>query len=107
LVWLMQAFESSNMANPPEFLSDHPSDVHRVQALQSEFASDPALFSNFNPNKACGTPLTHSGFYDQYRGGCGAVRQQSYAPHKRSGTHRISPVSAATKPPCPRNWKYC
>lgn len=106
LVWMMQAFQNSNMANPPEFLSDHPSDAHRVDALHSEFASDPSLFGNFNPNQACATPLGYSGFYDQYRGGCGATRRQSSVP-RSSGTGNIRPVSAASKPTCPPNWKYC
>ena len=106
MVWLMQAFQNSNMANPPEFLSDHPSDAHRVSALQDEFASDTSLFGNFNPNRACGTPLSYSGFYDQYRGGCGATRRQ--ASSSRSTAYRkIAPVSASRKPACPANWKFC
>ncbi|HLI96903.1 MAG TPA: M48 family metallopeptidase [Candidatus Baltobacteraceae bacterium] len=76
MVWLMQAFQNSNMQNPPEFLSDHPSDAHRIDALENEFASDPSMFSNFNRNESCATPLAYSGFYDQYAGGCGARRQQ-------------------------------
>jgi predicted Zn-dependent protease len=106
MVWLMQAFQNSNMANPPEFLSDHPSDAHRIDALHGEFASDPALFSKFNPNEACATPLSYPGFYDQYRGGCGATRQQQQSSHA-SAPRAIPPVSAATKPPCPPNWKFC
>ncbi len=105
MVWLMQAFQNSNMANPPEFLSDHPSDVHRVQALQSEFAADPSLFGNYNPNSACGTPLSYSGFYDQYRGGCGAVRRQSSA--GQAHARPASPARPGAKPTCPPNWKYC
>ena len=77
MVWLMQAFESANLSNPPEFISDHPSNVHRVQALQNEFSSDPALFGNFNPSQSCATPLSYAGFYNQYKGACGAARRQS------------------------------
>jgi len=80
MVWLMQAFQNSNLSSPPEFLSDHPSDAHRINALEDEFASDPALFGKFNSNEACGTPLGYPGFYDQYRGGCGPVRRQSSQP---------------------------
>lgn len=104
LTWLMEAFQNSNMSNPPEFLSDHPSDSHRIQALASEFAADPSLFSNFNTNSACGTPLSYSGFYDQYRGGCGAAHPQEPV---QSRTRKLSPVSAAVKPTCAPGWKYC
>jgi predicted Zn-dependent protease len=105
MVWLMQAFQNSNMANPPEFLSDHPSDTHRISALQDEFASNPSLFSNFNRNQACATPLSYPGFYNQYRGACGATRQQQSS-HASTIRH-ITPVAAATKPACPPNWKFC
>src|SRR5947209_384101 len=57
MVWLMQAFQDMNTSNPPEFISDHPSDAHRIAALQNEFASDPGLFLKYNPTIACGTPL--------------------------------------------------
>lgn len=77
MVWLMQAFENANLANPPEFISDHPSNVHRVAALENEFASDPALFGRYNPNESCATPLSYAGFYNQYKGACGAPRRQS------------------------------
>lgn len=104
LVWLMQAFQSSNMPNPPEFLSDHPSDQHRISALENEFASDPSLFNRFNPNAACGTPLRAPGLYDQYKGGCGASRRQPAAPHR---TVRRSAVRSASRPSCPPHWKFC
>lgn len=100
LVWLMQAFQHSNLPNPPEILSDHPSDAARIAALKSEFASDPSLFSNFNPNEACATPIDYrGGFYDQYRGGCGASRRQTSAPVRRA--------PARSTPACPPGWKFC
>jgi predicted Zn-dependent protease len=107
MVWLMQAFQSSNMANPPEFLSDHPSDAHRIAALENEFQSDPGLFGNFNQNESCATPLSYSGFYDQYKGGCGITRPQASHASARHPARRIPPVSANAKPTCPPNWKYC
>lgn len=99
MVWLMQAFQNSNLQNPPEFLSDHPSDAHRISALENEFASDPARFGRFNPDANCATPLSYGGFYDQYKGGCGATRTQSRAPARRA-----SPSTHAT---CPPGWKFC
>jgi predicted Zn-dependent protease len=110
MIWLMKQFEASPTANPPEFLSDHPSDSHRVESLQNEFASDPSTFSKFNSNIACATPIGASGWNDQYKGGCG--RRQSTAPHTsyrpaRSGIKRITPVQTASKRSCPPNWKFC
>lgn len=107
LIWLMQAFQSSNMPNPPEVISDHPSDAHRIAALQNEFAADPALFANFNPSIACGTPVMYSGFYDQYRGGCGVQRRQAASQKRRTASRRIAPVSASAKAKCPPHWKFC
>lgn len=110
MVWLMQQFEASPTANPPEFLSDHPSDSHRISSLQSEFSADPSVFAKFNSNIACATPVNTSGWNDQYKGGCG--RRQSTSPHRttykpRSGIRHIKPVQTASKPSCPPNWKFC
>ncbi len=77
MVWLMDQFEANPSASPPEFLSDHPSDSHRVSALEQEFAADPATFGKFNSNIACSTPVTAADWNDQYKGGCG--RRQSSA----------------------------
>jgi len=115
LIWLMQAFQSRNMPNPPEFISDHPSDAHRIAALQSEFSSNAQMFGSFNPTIACGTPVTYGGLYDQYRGGCGIERRQGSASglytassaRTRSGIRRIAPVSSKHKAKCPTGWKYC
>ncbi len=109
MVWLMQQFEANPGGGTPEFLSDHPSDSHRIGSLQSEFASDPSTFANFNTNIACSTPLATSAWNNQYHGGCGR-RQSTAHPsafHARSGVHHIAPVSASSKPKCPANWKYC
>jgi len=109
MVWLMQAFQTSNSSNPPEFISDHPSDAHRIAALQNEFASDPALFAKYNQQIACGTPLSYGGLYDQYKGGCGIPRRQtgSSVTATRAGITHIAPVHATSKRKCPANWKYC
>jgi predicted Zn-dependent protease len=108
LVWLMQAFQTSNVSNPPEVISDHPSDAHRIAALQNEFAGDPSLFGKYNRQIACGTPLSYGGLYDQYTGGCGVPRRQTgtSVTATRSGITHIAPVSS-TKRKCPANWKFC
>jgi predicted Zn-dependent protease len=111
MLWLMQAFAANPSASPPEFLSNHPSDSHRIQSLQSEFAADPSTFGKFNPNIACSTPIVSSSWNDQYKGGCG--RRQSEQTGYQSRTHssssvrHIAPVTAKTKPKCPPNWKFC
>jgi predicted Zn-dependent protease len=111
LIWLMQAFQNMNVSKPPEFISDHPSDAHRIGALQDEFARNPGLFAKFNPQIACGTPLSYGGLYDQYKGGCGVPRRQTgtsvTATRARSGITRIAPVSASKKVACPAGWKFC
>jgi predicted Zn-dependent protease len=107
MVWLMQQFEAQPTANPPEFLSDHPSDSHRVQSLHDEFAADPSTFSKFNTNESCATPVAHAGWYDQYRGGCGPTRKQASSTSRPATTRHIAPVRASTRPTCPPNWKYC
>lgn len=105
LVWLMQAFQNANLSNQPEFVSDHPSNEHRIAALESEFASDPALFGNLNPDEACGTPLNYAGFYNQYKGGCGALRRQPAAP---THSQNKKPQNAGLpRPTCPPGWKFC
>jgi predicted Zn-dependent protease len=107
MIWLMQHFERSPTANPPEFLSDHPSDSHRVEALQQEFAADPSLFGKFNPDIAYATPLNDAGWNDQYR--IGYRRQSSHTTVARThgGIKHLAPVVAHSKPACPPNWKYC
>ena len=109
LVWLMQAFQNSNTSSPPEFISDHPSDAHRIAALRNEFASSPGLFGKYNEQIACGTPLSYGGLYDQYKGGCGVPRRQTgtSVTATRSGITRIAPVRSTGKRRCPSGWKYC
>ncbi len=109
LIWLMQAFQTANVSNPPEFISDHPSDAHRIAALQNEFAGSPGLFGRYNQQIACATPLSYGGLYDQYKGGCGVPRRQtgSSVTATRSGITHIAPVSAKSKRKCAATWKYC
>jgi predicted Zn-dependent protease len=57
LVWLMNDFENSNLAEPPEILSDHPNDAHRIQALEQHFKADPATFAKYDKNSSSAKPL--------------------------------------------------
>ena len=107
MVWLMKHFEAQPTANPPEFLSDHPSDSNRIQSLESEFSADPSTFGRFNPNIANATPVTSSGWHDQYRVG---YRQQpahvAQSAGSRNGIRHIAPVSGRSAS-CPPGWKFC
>lgn len=110
MVWLMQHFEQQPTASPPEFLSDHPSDSHRVQSLQDEFAADPTTFGRYNSNIANATPVNSSGWRDQYRIGYHAQAAHhvaNFRSRSRSGIRHLAPVVARSKPSCPANWKYC
>ena len=60
MVWLFKHFETIDQQNPPEFMSDHPSDQARIAALEHEFASDPSLFGRYKDNVADATPLAAS-----------------------------------------------
>ncbi|MBV8172721.1 MAG: M48 family metalloprotease [Candidatus Eremiobacteraeota bacterium] len=57
LVWLMSDFENSNLPQPPEVLSDHPNDQHRIDALEAHFKADPAKFSKYNSSSTSAKPL--------------------------------------------------
>ncbi len=57
MVWLFRRFENTNMASPPEFLSDHPGDAERITALENLFRENPTVFGRFNPNVRSATPL--------------------------------------------------
>ena len=57
LVWLFQDFENSDLQQPPEFLSDHPDDQHRIEALQQHFRDNPQTFSRFSDDRKSATPM--------------------------------------------------
>ena len=57
LVWLFQDFENSNLKQPPEFLSDHPDDEHRIAALEQHFKENPQTFARFSDNRKEATAL--------------------------------------------------
>jgi beta-barrel assembly-enhancing protease len=57
LVWLFQEFSSSGMQAPPEVLSDHPNDEHRIEALEQHFKEDPQTFARFDSDIKNATPI--------------------------------------------------
>ncbi len=57
LVWLFQDFKSADPNEVPQFLSDHPSDENRIDALEQHFRKNPSVFSKFNPDPKSAKPL--------------------------------------------------
>jgi predicted Zn-dependent protease len=57
LVWLFKDFSNANMRTPPEILSDHPNDAHRVEALQAHFKQKPAVFGKFSSDPKSASAL--------------------------------------------------
>lgn len=65
MVWMMKRFLETNKSNPPEFLSDHPTDSHRIADLEKLFADNPQTFARFNKLIANATPLQYEGLRAQ------------------------------------------
>jgi beta-barrel assembly-enhancing protease len=57
LVWLFRDFENAKMAQPPEILSDHPNNEHRVEALEQHFRRNPSVFAKFNSDPKSAEPI--------------------------------------------------
>jgi predicted Zn-dependent protease len=57
LVWLFEDFSNANMKSPPEMLSDHPNNAHRIAQLKAHFAQNPGTFAKFDANPKSATPL--------------------------------------------------
>ncbi|MBV8149540.1 MAG: M48 family metalloprotease [Candidatus Eremiobacteraeota bacterium] len=72
MVWLFQRMQSTahSGGTHPEWLSDHPTDDHRVADLEKLFSDDPATFGKFvnDPKTATALPRVEA--------------QQQYAPHQ-------------------------
>jgi predicted Zn-dependent protease len=103
MVWLFNQFiDSPQGGTPPEALSDHPRDDHRISDLETEFQQSPELFAKYNPDECSATPIDYRGWRPQTGRGCGQPRRQSpQTSVKDSAPH---PSSSNT---CPPNWKYC
>jgi beta-barrel assembly-enhancing protease len=57
MVWLLRAFDKAQAGGQMEMLSDHPTNDHRVAALESEFQSNPALFGRFSSSISSAHPI--------------------------------------------------
>src|SRR5258705_1964211 len=60
LVWLFQDFESADMAQVPQLLSDHPDNPHRVAALKQHFRETPGTFASFSLDARTAKPFAVS-----------------------------------------------
>jgi hypothetical protein len=54
-VWLFQDFDNADIAQVPQFLSDHPDNQHRVAALEQHFRDNPSVFGKFNADRHSAT----------------------------------------------------
>jgi beta-barrel assembly-enhancing protease len=57
LVWLFQDFKNAKPEELPQFLSDHPNDQNRVDALEQHFHKNQSVFKKFNPDPKSAAPL--------------------------------------------------
>jgi predicted Zn-dependent protease len=56
LVWLFQDFKNTPSGKVPQLLSDHPSDQHRMDALEQHFRKNPSVFSQFSSDPMTAKP---------------------------------------------------
>ncbi len=63
MIWLFEQFEKADTGGQMEMLSDHPTDSHRIEDLQSLFASAPGLFGRFSANEAKAVALPAASRY--------------------------------------------
>jgi predicted Zn-dependent protease len=57
LVWLFRDFSNADLKQPPEILSDHPNDEHRVDALEAHFREHPETFARFSNDPRSAKPI--------------------------------------------------
>jgi len=58
LVWLFQDFEKSNVGDGPQFLSNHPDNQNRAEALKRHFRANPSVFGKFSSDRKSAKPLS-------------------------------------------------
>jgi predicted Zn-dependent protease len=57
LIWLFRDFDNANLGQMPQILSDHPSNLNRVDALENHFRKEPAVFGKFSPDAKSASPF--------------------------------------------------
>ncbi|MGZ3510167.1 MAG: M48 family metalloprotease [Vulcanimicrobiaceae bacterium] len=104
MIWLFNQFENNPQGGtPPEALSDHPRDDHRISDLETEFQQNSGLFGKFNPDECSATPIGYPGWHAQTGRGCGQPRRQSPQTSMHTSVHHATSSSKG----CPPNWKFC
>jgi len=98
MVWLFDKFEQNPSGAPPEALSDHPRDDHRISDLETEFKSDPGTFGKFNPDIASATPIGTSNWHNPYIGAASTAKRQQQTGTSR--THSSSTWKFNPRPNC-------
>ena len=58
LVWLFEDFQSSDIKQLPQLLSDHPANNTRIQTLKKHFQDNPGTFSKFSSDPKSATPFS-------------------------------------------------
>ena len=58
LPWLFRDFQSSNLKQLPQLLSDHPANTTRITTLESHFKENPTTFSRFDSDPKSATPFS-------------------------------------------------
>lgn len=87
MVWLFEKFEQNPTGAPPEALSDHPRDDHRISDLEAEFHSDLKTFGKFSSDIATATPINSSGWkYDYLASSSVAAKRPPHTAANRSNT---------------------
>lgn len=103
MVWMMKRFMETSTSNPPEFISDHPNNSHRIANLEKLLADNPKTFAEFNSNIAYATPLDDAGLRPQTVAELTAPSPMP-SPIPRRQASRPNPHA---KPTCPPGWKFC
>ena len=94
MIWLFDKFEQNPSGAPPEALSDHPRDDHRISDLETEFKADPATFGKFNPDIASATPIGTSTWRNPYIGAASATTARRQASkHTTNSAWKFNPRS--------------
>ena len=58
LVWLFRDFQSADMKQLPQLLSDHPANTTRVTTLEKHFKDNPGTFGKFDSDPKSATPFS-------------------------------------------------
>ena len=58
LVWLFKDFQSADVKQLPQLLSDHPADGTRIQTLENHFRDNASTFSKFNSDPKSASPFS-------------------------------------------------